>query len=289
MNELLIWLAFSFAVVFTFLAALVSVKGYSLIRIRGLNLSRLREMQRLQKSAKTDVRREALDAVIIQCKSVRKKWILKEADLNLSENTLTLISQIAAIYHPESKNPVDEARVGRLLKAFKELHNSVSTLTRMKGIRALTQFRLRHLYFLSRAWKRKADWQESPTGKRLSRYKLYPLIKWCWALVRCMDLAYWSLKMLAYLLYDVVFKILLVQWYLIAGELALQVYGDGDEDPEISSEDILRGLEDMPEEQNLLSEDLPEDVRSVAAASRKSILLNLKTLKRARVREIYFL
>lgn len=288
MNDPLIWIAFSFAAVFTFIVALVTVKGFGLIRIRGLNLSRLRDLQRLQESAETDSKRKALGAVILQCESVRKKWILREADLNLSKNTLALVGEIAAIYHPKSKSPVDEARVGRLLKAFKELSHSVSVLTRIRGIRRLTQFRLRHLYFLSRTWEMKVEWQESPAGKRIRRYKLYPLLKWVWALFRCMDLAFWSLKMLGYILYDVIFKILLVQWYLIVGELALQIYSDEEADPEISNEDILRNLEEMPAEQKPLPEDLPEDIRNIAAASRKSILLNLKTISREKVREIYF-
>ena len=54
-----------------------------------------------------------------------------------------------------------------------------------------------------------------------------------------------------------------------------------------SGEEILQGLEEIPEDQNILSEDLPEAVRGIAAASRKSILLNLKPLRRERVREIY--
>ena len=288
MNDPLIWIAFSFAVVFTFAVALVTIKGYGLIRIRGLNLSRLRELQRLEASAETDSKRRALGAIILQCLSIRKKWILTEDDLNLSENTLRLAREIATIYHPASKNSLDEARIGNLLKAFNEIKNSVSILTRMKGVRALTQFRLHHLYSLAQTWKWKTDWEQSPSAKRIRRYKLYPVLKWVWALFRCMDLAFWFFKMLGYIIYDVIFKILLVQWYLIVGELALQVYSDDKKEPEISNEEILRDLEEAPKEQDLLPEDLPEGIRNIAAASRKSIIMGLKTMSREKVREIYY-
>ena len=288
MDDTFIWIAFVCAAVFTFIAALATIKGYPLIRIRGLNLSRLRDLQTLRESAGPGPRRQALDAIILQCKSIRNKWILTEDDLNLSENTLRLVGKIAAVYHPGSKKPLDEARVGALLKACEEIKNSVSVLTRMKGVRALTQFRLRHLYSLAQTWKWKTEWEASPAAKRIRRYKLYPILKWVWTLFRCMDLAFWSLKMLGYIIYDVIFKILLAQWYLIVGELALQVYSEEKVGPEISNEEILRDLEDLPEEQNLLSEDLPEAVRAIAAASRKSILLDLKTISREKVREIYF-
>ena len=121
MNDPLLWIAFSLAAIGTFFAALVTVKGYGLIRIRGLNLSRLRDLQKLKEISESDTKRKALDTIINRCKSIRNKWILTEEDLNLTENTLDLVRQIASIYHPNSKSPIDEAKVGNLLKAFHEI------------------------------------------------------------------------------------------------------------------------------------------------------------------------
>lgn len=288
MNDHLIWIAFSFAGIATFFAALVTVKGYGLIRIRGLNLSRLRDLQKLVEASESSSKRQALELIIHQCKSIRNKWILTEENLNLSKNTLDLVREISTIYHPESKNPIDEAKVGKLLKAFNEVKNSVSTLTKMKGVRALTQFRLHHLYSLSEAWKWKEEWQKSSAAERIRQYKLYSILKWVWMIFRFMDLVFWSLKMLGYIIYDVIFKILLVQWYLIVGELALQVYSDAEKEPKISNEELLKDLEEMPEEQKPLSEDYPENIRNIASNSKKSILLNLKTISREEVGEKYY-
>lgn len=289
MNDALVWLTLSIAVLFTFLAALVTVKGLGLLQIRGLNLSRLRGLHTLRESAQNETERKALDLVIQRCESLRKKWILKESDLDLNKNTLSLVGEIAALYHPKSKNPVEEVRVGKLLRAFMEMKKRILILARMKGIRGLTQFRLRHLYFFSRAWKTKTEWQESPVGKTASRLKLYSIFKWGYLIFRSMDTVYWSFKMLAYLIYDVVFKVLLVQWYLVAGELALQVYRDDEKDPEISAEDILEDLEELPEQQNFEAQDLPEAIQKIAAAYRKNIFLNPKAMDQQKIKEIYSL
>jgi hypothetical protein len=288
MNDPLLWIAFSLAAFGTFFAALVTVKGYGLIRIRGLNLSRLKELQQIKEKSKSDSKKQALDSIINQCKTIRNKWILTEEDLNLTENTLDLVKKIATIYHPDSKNPIDEARIGNLLKAFHEIKNSVLTLTRMKGIRGLTQFRLHHLYSLSEAWKWKEEWQKSPAAQRIRQYKLYSILKWAWMIFRFMDLVFWSLKMLGYIIYDVIFKILLVQWYLIIGELSMQVYSDAEEESDVSQDELLKDLEEMSEQHNSLSEDYPEEIRNIASASKKSILLNYKTISREEVSEIYY-
>jgi len=272
----------------TFLAALVTVKGYGLIRIRGLNLARLRDLQKLREISESESKKNSLDIIINQCQSIRNKWILTEEDLKLSENTLNLIRKIATIYHPDSKNPVDEARVGNLLKAFNEIKKRVLTLTKMRGVRRLTQFRLHHLYSLSEAWKWKEEWQKSPAAQRIRKYKLYSILKWVWMVFRFMDLVFWSLKMLGYILYDVIFKILLVQWYLIIGELSIQIYSDAEDEPEISEDELLKDLGEIFGEQKPLSEDFPEEIRNIASASKKSILLNLKTISREEVGGIYY-
>lgn len=288
MSDLLVGSIFSLAVLFTFLAALVTVKGRGLFQIRGLNLTRLRDLRQLQNSAPNETDRKAFEIIIGHCETLKKKWALDENDLDLNKNTLNLIGEISALYHPDSKNPIEEARIGKALKAFMEIKKRVLTLARMKGIRNLTQFRLRHLYYFSDAWKKKTEWQDSPAGKTARRLKLYPIFKWLYGLFRSMDMAYWSIKMLAYLVYDVVFKVLLVQWYLIVGELALQVYRDEEKDPEIPLDEIFKGLEEMPEPQNLEDQGLPEEIKKISDSSRKNILLDFKFMDRQRVREIYF-
>ena len=115
MNDPLVWSLFSLAVLFTFLASLVTVKGLGLLQIRGLNLNRLRDLQNLRDSAPDEKERKALALIIDHCETLRKKWVLAENDLDLNQNTFRLIREISTLYHPDSKNPVEEARIGKAL------------------------------------------------------------------------------------------------------------------------------------------------------------------------------
>jgi len=269
----------------TFGASILTIKGHGLIRIGGLNFARLKELNRLKERTDDPARKMALEAVIQHCQALRAKWILQEADLKVGEHTQQLVESIAGIFHPRSSAPLAEARLGNLLGAFLELKNRILFLAQQKGVRGVTQFRLRHVAALSRAWKKKEEWQRSVWGRFFARYRLAALLRWIYYVVRFMDLTFWTFKMLGYIFHDVVLKVLLIRWYLIVGELTIGVYADRAPEPEIAADDLLRQLGSIPEQE--MAPDLPAGVRKIADASRKTLLFHTRALEWNQALAIY--
>jgi hypothetical protein len=266
---------------------LLTTKGLGLVEIGRMNLSRLRGLRRLQSTTSDPLEQLAVSAVIGKCESVRARWILKESDLQIVSGTRRLVEEIAGIYHAQSKTPVAEARVGGVLLALLQLKKEIVHLTRIKGVRALTQFRLRHLILLSQAWKKKEQWQQSPLALILIRYKIYFLVKWLYYLYRCLDISFWAIKMAQYIFYDVVFKIFLMRWYLVVGELALRVYREQEKEPEIQADTLLEELESVSELEIFREGNLPDEVRKIAEVSRNKILFDPWTVEWREVKDIY--
>jgi len=266
-------------------AALLTIRGFGVLRIGWLNFSRLRDLERKQAQAEDPAARAALEAVIAPCHELRRRWILSEKDLNPGERTQKLVRDIARHYHPESPAPLAEARLGDLLSAFLEIKNRLLALARLPGIRPVTQFRLRHLFLLSRAWQKKEAWYRSPAGRAAEKYHLLFIVKWSYGLLRVLDVSFWTLKMLGYVLKDVVMKVLLIRWYLIVGELAIEVYGGGREkggEPDEVTEKDLGGLPEVDPPPELSGE-----AGVAAQASRKAILLHAATLDGQALKRLY--
>ncbi|GJL77229.1 MAG: hypothetical protein NPINA01_02180 [Nitrospinaceae bacterium] len=274
-------------VAFTLTAGLAfaTVKGSGLVKIGWLNFSRLKELSRQKVDTENRPRQMALQAVIEHCQSLQKQWILRAPDLDISRNTHALLEQIASTFHPQSKAPLMEARLGKLLEAFLELKNRILVFSRIKGVRRFTQFRLRHVHYLSRAWQKKQQWQESAVGRAFSRYKLAGLFQWLYLLIRFMDLTFWMFKMLGYILHDIVLKILLIRWYLTLGELAIAVYSEQSEDPELQADELLSQLGSIPEQE--IPDELPSGVREIADASRNGLMFKMSSLEWGEAKGIY--
>jgi len=222
--------------------AIITVKGFGLIKIGWLNFARLKELEQQQRDSKDPVRQKAYQAVIQHCQRLRSQWILKEPDLRIVERTQRLVEEIALVYHPQSGNPLAEVRLGGLLEAFLELKNRIVIFSELKGVRAFTQFRLRHIRHLSRAWRKKEQWRKSPMGQAVARYKIAALFQWVYLLIRFLDLTFWMFKMLGYIVHDVVLKILLIRWYLTIGELTIRMYADHTGELDLSADELLSQL-----------------------------------------------
>lgn len=282
-----VWTVFILVLIVAVSGFVLTAKGLGVVEIRQSNLSRLRELRRQKSAAADSLEQLAISAVIRKCESLHARWILQEADLQVVPATRSLVEEIAGIYHAQSKTPVAEARVGGILLALVQLKKEIFLLTRLKGVKAATQFRLRHLRFLSQAWKKKTEWGQSPLALALIRYKIFFMFKWLYHLFRCLDLSFWAVKMAQYILYDIVFKIFLVRWYLVVGELALQVYREQEEEPEIAAESFLDELESLSELEKFEEEGLPEEVRRIAELSRNKILFDPWTVEWREVKNIY--
>ncbi|MBI5426841.1 MAG: hypothetical protein HZA02_01020 [Nitrospinae bacterium] len=282
------WIFFGLLAALALLAAVLSVKGSGLAGIGWLNYARLRDLRDRLSAADDPRERAALATVVRRCEALRAQWVLREQDLRLLENTRSLAEEIAAIYHPRSAIPLAEASIGNLLQAFRVLKNSLLSLAQRKGIQKATQFRLRHVLTLTRAWRKKEEWENSPAGRIFARYRMYSFLKWIYYLARCMDLSFWSMRMAAYFFHDVVFKIFLAHWYLLAGELALRVYREsGEKETELPPESVLEDFQSLEEPGPFSENDLPEEVRRIAETSRKKVLFEPWKLEWDQVRSAY--
>jgi hypothetical protein len=280
----IILLALAFAL--TLVIAIGAVKGFGLLKISWLNFARLKELDKQKCDTKDPLKKKALEALIEHCQSLRSKWILDETDLKIAERTQQLATNIALVYHPQSKNPLAEVRLGGLLDAFLELKNRIVTLSEMKGVRSFTQFRLRHVRYLSRAWEKKEQWHQSKMGQAVARYKLAILLQWMYLFVRFLDLTFWMFKMAGYIAHDIVLKILLLRWYLTIGELTLQMYRDPAGESEQEADELLGQMGSIPDEEPPST--LTLGAKEIADRSRKSLMFKMSSVDWDQVKEIYF-
>lgn len=263
-------------------------KGFRLLEMHRWNLSRLGGLKKRQEESSLDpAEKRAAQRIIDCCETLKAKWILNESDLRLLENTHHLVEDIAGSYHPEAPAPLAEARIGPLLRAFLDLKNRITGAAEAKNLQAFIQFRLRHVLFLSRAWEKKKTWESSAAGTFLKKYRIYFLVRWAYFLVRWMDISFWTVKMLTYFLHNVVFKILLLRWYLMVGELSMTVYRERGKETDIQRGKIIEEFAAMPDLEEIKTTDLPAGVQGIVDGSRKNILFNPWTLEWQKTREIY--
>ena len=252
-----------------------------------MNISRLRNLQQRASATSDPIERTSLHAITKRCEALRGRWVLGEADLTLIENTRSLIKEIAELYHPQSAQPLAEARIEKILNAFLEMKTHVLQLTRLRGIREWTRFRLRHLVWLSEAWARKTQWEQTSTVKTVRRFKLIPIVKWIYTALRSLDLVFWTLKMSVFFLYDIVFKVFLIRWTLLVGETAIRVYSDREKGEEISPEALLEDMEALPDQKEFRETGLTGEVKEQVDASRNALLFHLGSMSWQEARQRY--
>lgn len=291
MIDLSFWNLIAPGFIFLALLAVLIVKGFGVIKLELINRNRIRELRQMAVGSESSVNKDALNAIANQCTKLNSKWILKESDLDIAGNTYRLLRVIAALYHPESRTPVEEARIRKVLQACLELKDRLLGISKWRGVHKLTQFRLRHILFLSEAWRIKEQWKEWALVKFLMRHNLYGLFQWFFFLIRCADLTFWSMKMLIYIIHDLVFKVFLVHWYLMIGELATKVYQESkeksDEESEIEAKNLMEDFESIPESDPLGKSDLPDKIQNISNASRKELLFHVGSLNWEQTRANY--
>ncbi len=291
MIDLSFWNLFAPGVIFMTLLTVLIVKGFGVIKLELANRNRICELKRMTVDGEDSARSSALNAIANLCIKLNSKWILRESDLKIAENTYGLLKVIAIMYHPESRTPVEEARIRNVLQACLELKDRLLIISKWRGVHKLTQFRLRHIIFLSEAWRIKERWKGWTLVKFLMRHKLYRLFKWFFFLIRCVDLTFWSMRMLTYIIHDIVFKVFLVHWYLTIGELAIKVYKDSRERPdkksEVEAKNLMEDLESIPESDLLEKTGLPYEIKNISNVSRKELLFHVGSLSWEQTRANY--
>jgi hypothetical protein len=272
-------------IVLLVLAVVVSTKGYGLLRIGWLNLSQLKKLEEERSCVKDAERKRCLSFLIEHCRSIRKKWILDAEDLDISHNTLQLVNSIAGVYYPKEKNPIAEARIGQVLAGFLELNEKIKLLCQVPGMKRLTQFRIRHLMLLARAWEMKANWEESSLGKFVEKYEVLKYFRWFFNILRFLDLTFWVIKMIRNLIQEVTFKILLIRWYLMVGEISIRVFSEKPVENQLDEEELLQEMADIDEQQ--MPSELPEGVRQLAEDTRKQLVYSTHAVKWDEAKGIY--
>jgi hypothetical protein len=267
------------------LAIFVSTKGYGLLKIGWLNLSQLKKLEEERGRVKDIERGRCLGILIEHCRSIRQKWILDTEDLDISRNTMQLLKSISAVYYPKEKNPVAEARIGQVLSGFLELNEKIKLLCQVPGVKRLTQFRIRHLMLLARAWKLKTDWEESSLGQFVAKYKVLKYFQWLINILRFLDLSLWVIKMIKDLMQEVTFKIILIRWYLMVGELSIRIFSEKPEESVLNEEDLLAEMADIGEQE--MPAELPDAVSRLTEGTRKELLYSTHAVDWEEAKTIY--
>ena len=281
------WIAFGVGAFLVCVFAVMVVKGYGILQVRWLNISRLRDLQQRAATTSDPIERISLNAITERCEALRGRWVLGEADLAVIKNTRCLVREIAEFHYPQSAQPLAEARIEKILNAFLEMKIHILQLTRLRGIREWTRFRLRHLVWLSEAWERKTRLEQTPAVQTVRRFKLIPIVKWIYTALRSLDLVFWSLKMTVYFLYDIVFKVFLIRWTLLVGEIAIRVYSDREKDEEISPEELLKEMYVLPDQKEFPETGLTGEVKERVDDSRNALLFHLGAMSWQEARQRY--
>ena len=281
------WIALGVVAILACILAVLIAKGYGILQVRWLNISRLRNLQQKASTTTDPMERLSLNAITKRCEALRGRWVLGEPDLAVITNTRSLVQDIAGFYYPESPQPLAEARIEKILNAFLEMKTHILQLTQLRGIREWTRFRLRHLVWLSEAWARKTQWEQTPTVKTVRRFKLIPIVKWIYTALRSLDLVFWSLKMTVFFLYDIVFKVFLIRWYLLVGETAIRIYSDREQDEDVSPEELLEDMDALPDQKEFEDTGLTGEVKERVSISRNAILFHLGAMSWQEARQRY--
>ena len=196
---------------------------------------------------------QALEVVLETCSRYQGKKLFYEEGLRFLPDTLRLISQVAAIYYPDEKAPMEKARIGNVLSAFLQVNRQILDMLEIPGLERLTQFRLREVM------------PGFEGNKNNSGISFVP--------------AFFKRRVRL-----ITVRALWVQWMLFVGESAIKIYGEHRAD-EIPEPETL--LDEMDQLQDELDPSLPDEVREVVETSRKKVLFSLKPLPWAEVKLLY--
>ncbi|MZH42267.1 MAG: hypothetical protein F3740_10765 [Nitrospinae bacterium] len=164
-------------------------------------------------------------------------------------DSLRLIYGIAHIYYPEGKKPLEQARIGEVFTAFREMNQQILTLLEFAGIDKVAQFRLREVVPCSEKGMNNVD-----TNKTI---------------------LFGFSRIRSWLLNRLVIRSLKRLWILMTGEAAIKVYGRHQTDEAFEPEFLLDEMDQLQEDEDF---PLPDEVRTIVETSRKSILLSIKPL-----------
>jgi len=195
---------------------------FGILKLRQSNSQRIQKFQRLANlSENFPKEKQASQIIFDKVNSLDSSWFLADTEWNIYENVNNFLSDIASSYHPNSKNPILEVRVGKLISGLKDLNQKILALLSRKGFRKMANFRLKHALSVQKAWKKKQEWESSWWGTFLKQTRFYFLAKWAYTIFRFFDISFWAIKTFTGLTHHFALKTLLINLYLELGEFAL--------------------------------------------------------------------
>ncbi|MGK0180024.1 MAG: hypothetical protein ACI8PD_001826, partial [Nitrospinales bacterium] len=230
------------------------IGGYRLLSWMKRRLNLLKERGQKPISEKEQ---QAIRETLMACERLQnisfEEWDFKSA-------TRSLINEIAFIYHPNAKAPIEQARLGDVLEALQEANQKILHVIHLPQVEYVTQFRVAQIF---------ERYKTSPNNPRDTGPKKSGI----------------KIRLLESLILKWVVRSLLVQWVLLVGEAALKVYGGNQEEGEVEAEAILADWEKLSDAPDI---PLPESVKTIVESSKKKIIFSPTAIPWSKVGQIYF-
>ncbi len=263
---------------------------FGILKLRKSNSQRIQKFRRLANlSENFPQEKQACQIISNKISNLDSSWFLSDKEWDIYENAHNFLSNIASAYYPNSKNPILEVRVGKLISNLKILNQKVLDLLSRKGFRKMADFRLKHALAVQKAWRKKQEWENSQWGTFLKKAKFYFLAKWAYTIFRFFDISFWTIKTLTSLTHHFAFKTLLIHLYLELGEFGLSIYNeDKGKKFNLEIEDLEKDLEGSPVDIDWTQAETPIDVKISLEPLRKEILYSKRLTNWESIKPIYW-
>ena len=242
------------------LATMVSMRnklvgGYRLLSWMRRRISLLKG--RGQKAV-SEKEQQAIKETLLACERLRN---VSFEEWDFKSTTLSLIKKIAFIYHPNATAPIEQARLGDVLDALQEAYQKILHVIHLPQVEYVTQFRVIQIFD---SYKTSSK-NPKKTGSNKSGIKN---------------------RLLESLILKLVVRTLFIQWVLLVGEAALEVYGGNQEEGVVEAEAILAELENLPDAPDI---PVPENVKTIIDSSKKKIVFSPTVIPWQKIGQIYFM
>ena len=242
------------------LAAMVSIsnKLAGSYRLLSWMRRRLSLLKGRGQKAVSEKEQQAIKETLLACERLRN---VSFEEWDFKSTTLSLIKKIAFIYHPNATAPIEQARLGDVLEALQEANQKILHVIHLPQVEYVTQFRVIQIFD---SYKTSSK-NPKKTGSNKSGIKN---------------------RLLESLILKWVVRSLLIQWVLLVGEAALEVYGGNQEEGVVEAEAILAELEKLPDAPDIL---VPENVKTIIDSSKKKIVFSPTVIPWQKIGQIYFM
>ena len=220
--------------------------------------------------------------------SISSSWLLSETEWNIYDNAHDFILNIASSFHPDSRTPILEVRVGKLISGLKVLNKKLLDLTNSKGFKKMANFRFKHAISVHKVWEKKQEWEASQWAKFLKKVKLYFIAKWAFTAFRFFDISFWAIKTFTGLTHHFAIKTLLVHLYLELGEFAHSIYREEKKSDLDFDANLDDNWEDLSPDTNWTQTKVPTEIKIDLGPVRKDILFSKTFMDWNFVKNIYW-